>query len=68
MTAPGHTLSDSRIALRHIRGWGRIVSALANQLAKSPENEPLAETMLQTCDKLRAAWHRARTMNSAEGR
>jgi len=68
MTAPGHRLSESQIALRHIRGWGRVVSALAVRLAKSPQNKALAETMLKSCEKLWATWHRARSLNEARNR
>ncbi len=68
MSAPGKMRSDSQIALRRIRCWGRVVSALAGQLAKSPQNVALAETMLQSCDKLRAAWNRARRLIAEESR
>lgn len=51
-----------------IRRWGAVVAALAATLADSPNNVPLADTMLQACEKLRAAWYRARHLNSLEGR
>lgn len=57
-----------RIAANHIRRWGTVVAALADALADSPNNVPLADAMLQACDRLRAAWGRARQWNTAEGR
>lgn len=67
MAAPS-VCGKRQIAADHIRRWGAVVAALADTLADSPNNVPLADTMLQACDRLRAAWGRARQLNTAEGR
>lgn len=48
--------SQLQIELSHIRGWGRMIAALSAQLAKSPHNDPLGETMFSACYKLLACW------------
>ena len=67
MAAPP-VCAKRRIAADHIRRWGTVVAALADTLADSPNNVPLADAVLQACEKLRAAWCRARQVNTAEGR
>jgi len=62
MAAP----SELQIELRHVRGWGRVIAALSAQLAGSPQNDPLGETMVSACDKLLACWRRVQT--AQEGR
>lgn len=63
MAAP----SELQNGLCQIRGWGHVVSALAAQLAESPNNDPLGETMLGACNKLRASWYRVQTLREEGG-